>query len=167
MLPLILLTKSKHDSDNYLKDLIKKEHYLKPYIYDIYPVKNEIVISQIREIRKEISVASAYPRLFILHNFDQANIEAQNSLLKTLEEQTDKNHFVFLAENEHRILPTVRSRSKIIKLNSKSTDDFKEVSWINRLLAKVESGSDYRFLSDPNLSEISKEETINFFLKLF
>lgn len=162
MIPLILISKSKKETDNYLKEFIKKQQYLKTYIFNIFPVNNEILISQIREIRKEINVASTFSRLFIVHNFDQANVEAQNALLKTLEEQTDKNHFVFLVENEHQILATVRSRSKIIKLDRKTAGDMKEVSWINRLLLKVESSNDYRFLSDPDLSEISKDEAINF-----
>jgi hypothetical protein len=53
-------------------------------------------------------------RLIIFYQFDKANLQAQNALLKIVEESaTDR--FILLSSNEYKVTATLRSRFKIIR----------------------------------------------------
>ena len=166
MLPLILVSKNKKDTNDYLQNFIKENKIAKDRVYTISPVKNEILISQIREMKKEIKYRSRLPRLFIFYNFDRATLEAQNALLKSLEETGLTNRFILAAENEYLILPTVRSRSKIIRLKQKRNLDQQAENWLINLLDNSEQTSDYRFLSNSSLADLNKEDSEKFFQTL-
>jgi len=166
MLPLILVSKNKKDTNDYLQNFIKENKIAKDRVYTISPVKNEILISQIREMKKEIKYSSRFPRLFIFYNFDRATLEAQNALLKSLEETGLTNRFILAAENEYLILPTVRSRSKIIRLKQKRNLDQQAENWLINLLDNSEQTSDYRFLSNSSLADLNKEDSEKFFQTL-
>ena len=46
----------------------------------------------------------------------EISIEAQNALLKSVEEHSPTTHFIFVAEKEDDLLPTIRSRCFIVRL---------------------------------------------------
>ena len=98
-MPLILIAKSKKETAAYIEKFIKTHKFIKSKLFRIYPVKNEILISQIREMKKEIKYSSRLPRLFIFYSFDKATLEAQNALLKSLEEAGSTNQFILVSEN--------------------------------------------------------------------
>ncbi len=54
-------------------------------------------------------------KYFIVHNFETANESAQNKLLKTLEEPPQTAIIILLCANEYALLPTVRSRCRIVR----------------------------------------------------
>lgn len=63
-------------------------------------------------------------RKIFLVGFSQATAEAQNALLKSLEEPTDNTHFFIVTPNTGALLPTLLSRVEIISLASDAdTDD--------------------------------------------
>ena len=165
-MPLILIAKSKKETAAYIEKFIKTHKFIKSKLFRIYPVKNEILISQIREMKKEIKYSSRLPRLFIFYSFDKATLEAQNALLKSLEEAGSTNQFILAAENEYLILPTVRSRSLIIRLKQKSSFKPETENRLSGLLGSVEQALDYRFLSHLSLTELTKEDSEKFFLTL-
>src|SRR3990167_5043584 len=81
----------------------------------------------IMEIRKIKQILSLKPmgelnRLIILKDMDKATIEAQNALLKILEEPPLSTYFVLTARNPNSLLPTVLSRCLVI---SKGNTDMK------------------------------------------
>lgn len=53
-------------------------------------------------------------KIYVLNNFDLATVQAQNKLLKTLEEPPKSVVFLVTATNEEGVLPTIRSRCKKI-----------------------------------------------------
>ncbi len=53
--------------------------------------------------------------------FQTMTIEAQNALLKTLEEPTENTHFFFVTKNAVTLLSTLRSRMYFIRLEHKNT----------------------------------------------
>lgn len=55
-------------------------------------------------------------KVFILNNFDQSTIPAQNKLLKTLEEPNSKVVFLITATNANAVLETIKSRSKKVNV---------------------------------------------------
>ncbi len=53
-------------------------------------------------------------QLGIIHDYQKLTHEAQNSLLKSLEESDDSTIYVLTVDNEKNLLPTIRSRARII-----------------------------------------------------
>jgi len=161
MIPLILIAKKDEEIKSFLKNYIVNNNFTRDRIFEIYPLKNEILISQIREIRKELMISSSLQRLFIIYNFDKATMEAQNAFLKSLEEGASKNQFLLTVENQHLLQQTIRSRSNLLNLrkpeyNPKNND--KDILF----LKKLAGSTNFSFLSDPTLERVSREEAINF-----
>jgi len=75
-------------------------------------LRKEIVIDQIRNLNHLAGVAprQAPHRLFLIDPADRMNREAQNGLLKTLEEPPGNAVLILVASRPHVLLPTVRSR---------------------------------------------------------
>lgn len=81
-------------------------------IFNIARFTESFKISDVREIHKKITAfLSGKNRVVII---DSATIEAQNALLKTIEELPDDTSFIFL--NEQDLLPTIISRCSIVNL---------------------------------------------------
>jgi DNA polymerase-3 subunit delta' len=80
--------------------------------------KKLIAVSQVRELRTMLD----YPphmsraRVVLFERADLMTIEAQNALLKTLEEPTDRNYLLLTTSQPARLLPTVRSRCSELQL---------------------------------------------------
>lgn len=77
-----------------------------------------IKIDTLREMMRLLALkpyASRY-RLAILDDFDQVMPQAQDALLKTLEEPAAHAVLILLAQAQERILPTIRSRAQVIPL---------------------------------------------------
>ena len=51
-------------------------------------------------------------KIFLIKDIDNATIQAQNKILKTLEEPTKSTIFLLTATNESKVLPTVISRTR-------------------------------------------------------
>lgn len=64
-----------------------------------------------------LSPSSDY-RVLIVDDIDRLSISAANALLKTLEEPPVHAKIIITAQNINAVLPTVRSRAQIIRLNS-------------------------------------------------
>lgn len=82
------------------------------------PDKKDILIDQIREVSKFLSLkpyVAAYKTVLIL-GFESANQNAQNALLKTLEEAPGFGLLLLTAENAEQLLPTIVSRCEIMRL---------------------------------------------------
>lgn len=75
-------------------------------------------IDEIRELQHVLSLGpyEAKWRIALLLRFEEANQNAQNSLLKTLEEPADKVKLLLTASSENAVLPTISSRCEVIRL---------------------------------------------------
>jgi len=76
-------------------------------------------VEQVRELQRQLSLApyeAAY-RIALLLRFDEANDNAQNALLKTLEEPNDKVILLLTAELPENMLPTIVSRCELLHLH--------------------------------------------------
>ena len=58
----------------------------------------------------------ATQKIFIIHNAEVMNEQAQNKLLKTLEEPNDSSMFILTTTIEYKLLPTILSRGRKIYL---------------------------------------------------
>ena len=85
-------------------------------------------IAEARRIKKLANLSSHFGgyKVFIIESADKMTIEAQNALLKTLEEPNPKTIFILTAVSEKLILATILSRCQKIKLSSLSIDQIKK-----------------------------------------
>lgn len=77
-----------------------------------------ITIAQVREIALEVAKRpfEARKRVILFVEGDQLTPEAQNALLKTLEEASAHTVFILIASSPEAVLPTVRSRARQVPL---------------------------------------------------
>ncbi len=61
-------------------------------------------------------------KIFIVNNADTMTIQAQNALLKTIEEPPEYGVFILLSENYNNFLPTILSRCVLLKLKPLNYD---------------------------------------------
>ena len=75
-------------------------------------------IDQVRDLQRGLSLSPYESRLRValLLRFDEANPNAQNALLKTLEEPPEKAILLLTASSSESLLPTVASRCEILRL---------------------------------------------------
>lgn len=78
----------------------------------------EIGVDAMRSVRARASVLpnEAERSVYIIHEADLMNVQAQNAMLKIFEEPPAHAVFVLLAENPQRLLPTVESRCETVTL---------------------------------------------------
>ena len=82
----------------------------------IEPDGNKIKIEQIRELQKRIQEKPIISnnKVYIIDFADTMTTEAQNCLLKTLEEPPEFATIILLGNNESAFLPTIKSRCMIL-----------------------------------------------------
>lgn len=101
-------------------DLVKLASY--PYLIRIEPdEKGHIALAEIRRVDHFLSRAvpaakAGISRAVIIDGADSLTIEAQNALLKNLEEPPENSVFLLSSDNLNNLLPTVRSRLTLIRL---------------------------------------------------
>lgn len=80
----------------------------------IYPSGKNIVVDDVAGIIEKAyeSPMNGKIKIFILKNIDNATVQAQNKILKTLEEPQSNSIFLLTATNENKILQTIISRTR-------------------------------------------------------
>lgn len=111
------------------REIISKEITSSPdiHILDIEG-KNSIGIEEVKKFQTQMRYKpfQETKQVGIIFNSEKLTPQAQNALLKTLEEASKYSVFILCVDNERNLLATVRSRGKIIY--SKSTRQKKEIS---------------------------------------
>ena len=81
--------------------------------------KNTIKVGDIENLQKFLSSSSLEKqgkKIYIINRLENANKEAVNALLKTLEEPTSSVYAFITTQNEAKLLPTIISRCQILSL---------------------------------------------------
>lgn len=88
------------------------------------PGSKDFKVSQVLEVEKFLSITpySSPYKIVVLKDFDQANTEAQNAILKTLEEAPSYAILILIAESVQGLLPTVVSRCEGMDFRSVELD---------------------------------------------
>ena len=99
-----------------------------PDFFFIEPDGNSIKIDQIRNMQKTIleKPIISSKKVYIINNADLMTKEAQNCLLKTLEEPQEYVVIILIASNENNILATVKSRCTKLFFENISDDDIQK-----------------------------------------
>ena len=99
-----------------------------PDFYIVEPEGNNIKIEQIRELQKKVQEKPiiATKKVYLIDNADLMTKEAQNALLKTLEEPPEFVTIILIGENDNAFLNTIKSRCMILHFNYISDTDIKK-----------------------------------------
>ena len=90
----------------------------------VYPLKDDkinldvgkIYVKQARELVQKTRTALKKNKVYIIYKASTMNEQAQNAFLKSLEEPNSSTFYILLVNNVHSLLPTVLSRSQILKI---------------------------------------------------
>lgn len=109
-------------------DCIKMHSNSHPDVKIISPERGNsksIKIDDIRFIREDAYIASSEGsyKFYILADADYLTVQAQNALIKILEEPPAKVIFIILCKSSLSLLETVRSRSQIFKIGSENVQE--------------------------------------------
>ena len=87
-----------------------------------------IKVGQVRELQHTLSLTpyEARYRVALLLNFQLANANAQNALLKTLEEAPPRVILLLTADSADSLLPTISSRCEILRLRPVAAEALEE-----------------------------------------
>lgn len=108
--------------------LINIEHVTNsPDYIDMYPDGSSIKIAQVRKLQSDIIVKphSKY-KIYIINQAEKMTVEAQNALLKTLEEPPDYAIIILVTSSKEALLDTIKSRCEIIKFLPISITELKQ-----------------------------------------
>jgi energy-coupling factor transporter ATP-binding protein EcfA2 len=128
-----------------------------PYVRIIAePDSKSIGIEAVRQLEHFLALKvpgkSATDRVVVIEESDKMTLEAQNALLKTLEEPPKGTVVVLTASSQHALLPTVRSRTQHIPVLATSkeqlADQFSPVSQDEFNLAYSISGGRIGLMHD-------------------
>lgn len=83
-------------------------------------LRKQITVEEIRKLKTffTMSAADGGWRVAIIDAMDDLNIPAQNALLKILEEPPEKVLFLMVCHQPGRLLPTIRSRCRELRLGA-------------------------------------------------
>ena len=82
--------------------------------------RREMTVDQVRAVAATAAVMPNEGRrkAYVIEDADTMNTQAQNALLKLLEEPPESAAFILEAANASLLLPTVRSRCEMIRANA-------------------------------------------------
>ena len=95
-----------------------------PDILTIEPAGREIVVAEIRALRRDAVVMpnEAERKVYIVKNAESMNVSAQNALLKLLEDPPGGTVLILQTDSPAALLPTVRSRCVQLRANPQERD---------------------------------------------
>lgn len=123
---------------NNCKSCIEFDTNNNPDFSILEPDGNSIKIDQIRELTKKVyeKPVVSNKKVYIINDSNYMTKEAQNSLLKTLEEPPEYVTIILITSNENSFLPTIKSRCTKISFNELTNMELtsilkKEYNYIN------------------------------------
>ena len=116
-------------ADEFAKMLLAvKDTENSPDFSIIEPDGNSIKIEQIREFQKKVSEKPiiSNKKVYIINDSDKMTVEAQNCLLKTLEEPPEFVTIILIGSNENSFLSTIKSRCMILHFEKISDEQIQK-----------------------------------------
>jgi len=124
----------KNNPDEIKRSLIAENDQNSPFILLIEKIwlddkkrfKNKIYREDLNYINDFFSTRdeAGQKRVCIINSIDDLSNDGVNSLLKVIEEPNPDSHFIIINHNQKSLIPTIRSRSQIIKFKSTNKDDY-------------------------------------------
>lgn len=130
----------------------------------VYQQYDKFLISDARRLSDiQMNKTTDRGRKIYIISFNFITREAQNALLKVLEEPTEGTHFFFITSSAHIFLPTVLSRANVISLKKNEYEE--ELDFLKKSL-KQKMDFITKLVSDIKDEKKSKFEAILFARKV-
>lgn len=137
-------------------------------IVKYYPSSNTFGVDDVRKVIEEVNKKpyEGNKKVIIMYKCDKMTAQAQNALLKTIEEPPDGVFLILLSDSLELILETIQSRCQTYKLTPLSKDDILEYideHYENLNLEERQSAIAYsmgipgkvdRFINDEKLKQV-------------
>ena len=129
--------------------LIQNNSHPNFYLIDLFDEKKSIDIDQVRTMitYTNKSCFNDSPRFILIDNIEYLNKNSNNALLKIIEEPNDGIFFILINNNEKNILPTLKSRCIVFKINLTFDETIKATN----------------LLLDKDIFEIINHDLINYY----
>lgn len=113
---------------NTCKSCVEFDSNNNPDFLYVKPEGNSIKIEQIRELQKKIQEKPiiSSKKVYIIDDADLMTKEAQNCLLKTLEEPPEFATIILIGSNENAFLTTIKSRCMILHFKPIADSEMKQ-----------------------------------------
>lgn len=113
---------------NQCKSCIEFDSNNNPDFLVINPDGNSIKIEQIRYMQKKVQEKPiiANKKVYLINEADKMTVEAQNCLLKTLEEPPEYATIILIGANENAFLTTIKSRCMILHFQPIEDEEMKQ-----------------------------------------
>lgn len=103
---------------------------------DIIEIRNDKNSIGVEEVRKIVSEANVKPfegdkKVIVIYDAQKMTVQAQNAILKTIEEPIEGVFFIFIVESVEDVLPTIRSRTQAHRLSPLSNKEMDEYITLN------------------------------------
>ncbi len=125
----------------------------------ISPEKDVIKVDMIRDLSKELFLLPTISKrkVFIIDDADCMNEQAQNALLKILEEPPEYATIILIVSNKEKLLSTIKSRVVEFKFGNLSKDE------IEKIIGETVSEDAYNFSngSIEKIIEFSNDENFS------
>lgn len=160
-----LLVGTQDKTDTYIKSFIC-DKFIKSY--NVYHFEGRIKIADIRELQKKITFKKDDADSVLCIFSGDITIEAQNALLKTLEEVPKNTYIIITSDKKESLLPTILSRCTIMNLGNFTVaipQDFMEIIRKN-LLSNYSVGTALLLAQECGKSDNNKENIDTLLLSL-
>lgn len=168
MIPKLIVCKNEEKIANYIKTL-SRNFSISPFnIITLGKSDSSIKIEETRELKEKLKLKpfSGKKKLVIIYNAENLTKEAQNSLLKSLEEPPEDTVILLSTPNENLLLPTIISRCEVTRI--KNDKNIRENPASIRENPKVTLTNDIRYmdigekfkLAEQLSAKIDKEESL-------
>lgn len=140
------------------------------------PKANFIKVNSVRFVRREAAMSSfeGGTNVFIISEAEAMNVEASNSLLKTLEEPSSDSVFILTTSRRQQLLPTILSRCQLVQFDPLSEEEIRGALVSRRqveseqaaLVARLANGSYTAAVEMLSADMVGEREGVVLFLRL-
>lgn len=95
----------------------------------VYPKDKNFIVDDAVEIYNKVQIKPLYSnyKIFLINNIDVSTVQAQNKMLKIIEEPPQNVIFILTATSEDKVLQTIRSRCQILRVNKFNNEVISEI----------------------------------------
>ncbi|PIT89370.1 MAG: hypothetical protein COU27_00545 [Candidatus Levybacteria bacterium CG10_big_fil_rev_8_21_14_0_10_36_7] len=104
--------------EGYIAEFISKNEIK---AYNIFEYKEKLKISDVGKMKRHWSIKSNEKKLFLFWN--EISADVQNALLKSVEELPENIDIILSSNTQDSMLPTILSRSFIVRLGGQGVSD--------------------------------------------
>ncbi|HHY05307.1 MAG TPA: hypothetical protein GX534_09005 [Thermoanaerobacterales bacterium] len=131
--------KNEESPCGYCESCRKIQNKTFPDLYEIVPQGASIKIDQVRELIMSFTKKpiEAKKKVYIIHEAQKMTIQAQNAILKSLEEPETQSITILLADNLKQLLKTVVSRCQVFDFSMSKSDGSAIVIETRQMIADI------------------------------